>query len=218
MDSRDESRPVPAQVLASIDYLPKHLCPQPPSSLEGWLDPAALTRPGPEDPRLVERVPSRESPADYAVSGLVEVAALQPVPPEILQAYRGWLTAWREWARYELDAEPLRRLHRQLAQMSQESTQADDRFETVLGAGLLTREVPRNRQVSRHVVCAGRWLTQSSTTSRSPHGGALPGHLMPSGRCWLPGPPGPGEQGPGTCPESRLLARRSSAVRRRNRR
>jgi very-short-patch-repair endonuclease len=146
-DSSERSLPDPGRVLASIEYQGKRPNPEPPSALEGWLDPAAFTKPGPEDPQLARQKPSRESQAGDADP---EAAVL--VAPEILRAYSEWLPAWREWAQYELDAEPCRRLHRQLTQMSRWAAQADDRYEAVLGVGLLTRQVPRNRQISRHVV------------------------------------------------------------------
>ena len=135
--------------LLTLDYRPSRAYPRAPRELDGWLDHGRLDRPEQGDPELAEEGPIRTGDVS-AHRGTATIPRAQA--ESVLRAYEAWLPTWRRWANDERAAKPHRDLYRKLSEMSRRLTQEDDRYEAIIGVGLIASTEEERPKLERHVI------------------------------------------------------------------
>ena len=141
-------------VLLILDQVPRRPHPPLPEVLKGWVDGGTLDKPADGDPELAQKGPALvERGQEDGSFKLVTTVLSRYECLDVLRAYEEWIPRWRQWARQEAATEPRRHFYTEMSRMAHQVAQADDVFEVVLGAGLLTRETPGGGRTARLASC-----------------------------------------------------------------
>jgi hypothetical protein len=135
-----------------LEYLHPRPHPRIPDVLRGWLDEAVVADPRRPDPRLADEGPVRRSGSHGHGPDHRGVNARRSDAPEVVRAYQEWLPTHRDWAQLELAAQHHREVYEKVRGMAGRVARFDDKYEVVLAVGLLAREEPNSRHLSRHVI------------------------------------------------------------------
>ena len=137
-----------------------------PASCLRWVDPDSVTDPLIE-PRLRQQIPSSDATArdsgprpqsqDSLFSEQFELLADHP---EILENWQRYIQdEWLPWAEIYETWKAANDLYLQLFAIHQQIKKLGERYELLLGLGLLTWETPNNQRIKRHIVVGDAYLT-----------------------------------------------------------
>jgi very-short-patch-repair endonuclease len=138
-------------VLLEIEAVVRSAPPQPPRSLDGWLDLDEVADPGGPEPLLADRR-SAELVVEDDQSDVETLQLTAGVTDEVRSAYRQWLPHWRKWAADERLKQERRKLYEQLEHVAKVLDQQDDEYEFVLATDLVLWKTPHGDVVRRHLV------------------------------------------------------------------
>lgn len=130
--------------------------PELPDSLKPWLDPAQVNNSSLEMPELRQRI--AVAPPDHR-----ENAEASETPqftelsdhPEIEPLWERYVeNHWWPWAEKDKRLQPIQKVYTDLFSIYQKQQQVGEKFEVILGLGLLAWKTPSGHEVHRHVVTA----------------------------------------------------------------
>jgi len=123
-----------------------------PSSCLKWLDDSSEADPLVE-PRLRDKVPSQNTLSSDQFERLAD-------HPEILEDWQRYIQdKWLPWAEVYKTWKAANDLYLQLFAIHQQIKKLGERYELLLGLGLLTWETPNNQRIKRHIVVGDAYLT-----------------------------------------------------------
>ncbi|USX53243.1 AAA domain-containing protein [Lentzea sp. HUAS12] len=157
-------------VLLEIDAVMRTSPPQPPASLDGWLDLDQVADPAGPEPRLADPGPLGTDVTDRGVLETEMRQLTAGLTDDVRSAYRTWLPRWREWAVSERRKQARRALYEQLEHVAKVLDQQDDEYEFVLAIGLVVWKTPSGDVVRRHLVTSRvRTVVEPGTSSIRVH-------------------------------------------------
>ena len=132
-----------------------------PSSCVRWLEEETIEDEPHAEPRLRDEIATASFPLNnYPTSNTQKQTEWLSDHPEISEEWERWKQDnWRPWVETHINWKAVDEVYFQLFSIHQQLTKLGERYELLLGLGLLTWETPNNQIIRRHVIVGDAYLS-----------------------------------------------------------